>query len=227
MMLHIPQVLTQDELVQCRDLLHRANWLDGRDTAGSQAAKVKRNWQLPEQHPDTQALQQVVLGALNRSALFFTAALPNKILPPYFNCYTGEMNFFGSHVDGAIRTIPGTQSRVRSDVSCTLFLSDPDDYDGGELVVEDTFGDKRVKLPAGDMILYPSSSVHRVEPVIRGARMASFFWIQSMVREDERRRMLFDLDMNILALRQQVGDLQEVVAMTGVYHNLLRMWSDT
>lgn len=227
MILHIPEVLNSDELAQCRTILEDTNWLDGRDTAGSQAAKVKRNLQLPEQHPNTQALQQIVLAALNRSALFFTAALPKKILPPYFNCYTGDMNTFGNHVDGSIRTLPGTMQRIRSDVSCTLFFSDPDDYEGGELVVEDTFGSHKVKLPAGDMIVYPSSSVHRVEPVTKGARVASFFWTESMVREDERRRLLYDLDMNILALRQSMGDKPEVVKMTSTYHNLLRMWAET
>jgi len=227
MMLHVPEVLNSDELAQCRAILEASNWLDGCDTAGSQAAKVKRNLQLPEQHPDTQALQQIVLAALNRSALFFTAALPKKILPPYFNCYTGDMNTFGNHVDGSIRTVPGSMQRIRSDVSCTLFFSDPDDYEGGELVVEDTFGSHKVKLPAGDMIVYPSSSVHRVEPVTKGARVASFFWTESMVREDERRRLLYDLDMNILALRQSIGDTPEVVKMTSTYHNLLRMWAET
>jgi PKHD-type hydroxylase len=227
MMLHIPEVLNSDELTQCRAILEASNWLDGRDTAGSQAAKVKRNLQLPEQHPDTQALQQIVLAALNRSALFFTAALTKKILPPYFNCYTGDMNTFGNHVDGSIRNLPGTIQRIRSDVSCTLFFSDPDDYQGGELVVEDTFGSHKVKLPAGDMIVYPSSSVHRVEPVTKGARVASFFWTESMVREDDRRRLLYDLDMNILALRQSIGDTPEVVKMTSTYHNLLRMWAET
>lgn len=226
MLLHVPNVLTADELSQCQALLSQASWLDGRDTAGSQAAQVKRNLQLPEQHEATQILQQIVLTALNRHALFFTAALPKKILPPYFNCYTGEMNTFGNHVDGSIRTALNGM-RVRADVSCTLFFSKPEDYDGGELVVEDTFGSQRVKLPAGDMILYPSSSVHRVEPVTSGARVASFFWIESMIREDERRRLLFDLDMNILALRQRIGDTAEVVAMTGTYHNLLRMWADS
>lgn len=227
MMIHVPQVLTSEELAQCRAILEASNWLDGRDTAGSQAALVKRNLQLPEQSEASQSLQTIVLAALNRNALFFTAALPKKILPPYFNCYTGEMNTFGNHVDGSIRTVPGTTQRVRSDVSCTLFFSDPEEYEGGELVVEDTFGNHRVKLPAGDMILYPSSSVHRVEPVTQGARVASFFWTESMVREDERRRLLFDLDMNILALRQQIGDTPEVVKMTSTYHNLLRMWAET
>lgn len=227
MIVHIPEVLAADELVRCRQILEQSQWLDGRDTAGSQAALVKRNLQLPENSDASQQLQQIVLAALNRNALYFTAALPKKILPPYFNCYTGDMNTFGNHVDGSIRTVPGTTQRVRSDISCTLFFSDPSDYEGGELIIEDTFGQQAVKLPAGDMILYPSSSVHRVEPVTQGARIASFFWTESMVREDERRRLLFDLDMNILALREQIGDTEEVVNMTGVYHNLLRMWADT
>ncbi|MBD3755350.1 MAG: Fe2+-dependent dioxygenase [Gammaproteobacteria bacterium] len=227
MMLHIPKVLTAEELQTCRNLLTAAGWIDGRETAGAQAAKVKRNFQLPEDSDTTRQLQQIVLGALNRHPLFFSAALPKKILPPYFNCYTGEMNTFGNHVDNAIRTAPNGQFRVRADVSCTLFFSEPHEYDGGELVVEDTFGEKRVKLPAGDMILYPSSSVHRVEPVTQGARTASFFWTESMIREDERRRLLYDLDLNIMALRQQYGEAGEIVNLTSTYHNLLRMWAET
>jgi PKHD-type hydroxylase len=226
-MLHIPKVLTAEELQNCRNLLTAAGWIDGRETAGAQAAKVKRNFQLPEDSDTTRQLQQIVLGALNRHPLFFSAALPKKILPPYFNCYTGEMNTFGNHVDNAIRTAPNGQFRVRADVSCTLFFSEPHEYDGGELVVEDTFGEKRVKLPAGDMILYPSSSVHRVEPVTQGARTASFFWTESMIREDERRRLLYDLDLNIMALRQQYGEAGEIVNLTSTYHNLLRMWAET
>ncbi|WP_178863228.1 Fe2+-dependent dioxygenase [Thiomicrorhabdus cannonii] len=227
MMLHIPEVLTADELNTCRRLLAEAGWIDGRETAGAQAAQVKRNFQLPENGDITQQLQQIVLGALNRHPLFFSAALPKKILPPYFNCYTGEMNTFGNHVDNAIRTAANGQFRVRADVSCTLFFSHPHEYDGGELVVEDTFGEKRVKLPAGDMILYPSSSVHRVEPVTKGARTASFFWTQSMIREDERRRLLYDLDLNIMALREQYNETAEIVNLTSTYHNLLRMWAET
>lgn len=227
MMLHIPKVLTDEELQTCRNLLTAAGWIDGRETAGAQAAKVKRNFQLPEESDTTRQLQQIVLGALNRHPLFFSAALPKKILPPYFNCYTGEMNTFGNHVDNAIRTAPNGQFRVRADVSCTLFFSEPHEYEGGELVVEDTFGEKRVKLPAGDMILYPSSSVHRVEPVTQGARTASFFWTESMIREDERRRLLYDLDLTIMALREHYGEAAEIVNLTSTYHNLLRMWAET
>jgi PKHD-type hydroxylase len=170
-------------------------------------------------------LQRIVLDALGRHALFFSAALPKKVFPPLVNRYGGAANAFGNHVDNAVRAVPTTGERLRTDLSATLFLSDPGEYDGGELVIEDTFGTQRVKLPAGDMVLYPSSSVHRVEPVTRGARIASFFWIESMVREDERRRLLFDLDMAILGLRESVGDTPPVVRLTGCYHNLLRMWA--
>ncbi len=158
--------------------------------------------------------------------MFFSAVLPKKIFPPLFNRYDGATNSFGNHIDNAVRTLRGTNLHVRTDVSATLFLSEPDHYDGGELVVEDTFGTRAVKLPAGDLVLYPSSSVHRVEAVTRGARVASFFWIESMVRQDDQRRLLFDLDMSILAMRQQLGETEAVIRLTGCYHNLMRMWAD-
>jgi PKHD-type hydroxylase len=226
MVLEIPAVLTQDELQRIRASLSGANWVDGSITAGSQSAKVKSNLQLPEGAAESRAARAVVLAALQRSALFFTAALPRTIFPPLFNRYEGKANAFGNHVDNAVRMIERTGERVRTDLSATLFLSEPQDYEGGQLVIEDTLGAHAVKLPAGHMILYPSSSVHRVEPVTRGARVASFFWIQSMVREAERRRLLFELDMSILALREAHGDTPQAVRLTACYHNLLRMWAD-
>lgn len=227
MLLQIPDVFTPDELARCRSLVESAEWADGNITAGTQSAKAKNNRQLPEDGEAARAARTLVLDALSRSALFFTAALPRKIYPPLFNRYGGEANAFGNHIDNAVRTHAASGTHVRTDLSATLFLAEPHDYDGGELVIEDTFGTQSVKLPAGHMILYPSSSVHRVEPVTRGVRIASFFWIQSMVREDERRRMLFDLDMAILALREKQGDTAESVRLTGCYHNLMRMWADT
>jgi PKHD-type hydroxylase len=184
MLLHIPSVLTQDQVARCREILTSAQWVDGNVTSGTQAAKAKNNLQLPEDSEASITLQKIVLDALSNNALFFTAALPKKIFPPLFNCYTGEFNTFGNHVDNAVRTMRGGGKRVRSDLSFTLFFSDPDEYEGGELVIEDTFGSQRVKLPAGDLVLYPSSSVHRVEPVTRGARISCFTWLESMIREN-------------------------------------------
>jgi PKHD-type hydroxylase len=227
-LLHVKQVLTADELRDARALVARATWGDGRVTAGVQSAQAKNNEQLPRDSAETRALQQIVLGALNRHATFFSAALPKRVFPPLFNRYGGASNSFGSHVDNAVRFVPGTLGeRVRTDISCTLFLSDPDDYDGGELVVEDTFGVQCVKLPAGDMVLYPGTSVHRVEPVTRGQRVASFFWIESMVRSDEQRRLLFDMDAHLMQLRSTVGETDSaVIGLTGTYHNLLRLWAE-
>jgi PKHD-type hydroxylase len=237
MLLHIPQVLNADELAQARALLADAPWTDGRSTAGPQAATVKHNQQLPLDSAATLALQALVLGALDRHPLFFSAALPKRLLPPMFNRYGGETNplgHYGDHVDQAIRHIAtGAQAgqRVRTDLSCTLFLADPADYDGGELVIHNTatgsLGSPRVKLPAGDAVLYPGTSVHRVEPVTRGQRLASFFWIESLVRSDEQRRLLFDMDLALMALRQRDGESTEAVSLTGTYHNLLRLWADT
>jgi PKHD-type hydroxylase len=229
MLLHIRQVLNGDDLAQARALLQHAPWADGRVTAGAQSAQAKNNQQLPQDCAEARALQQIVLGGLNRHLGFFSAALPKRVFPPLFNRYGGAANAFGNHVDNAIRYVPGTQGeRVRTDISCTLFLADPAEYEGGELVVQDTFGSPRVKLPAGDMVLYPGTSVHRVEPVTRGHRVASFFWIESMVRSDEQRRLLHDMDQHLMDLRGRVGEADPaVVGLTGTYHNLLRQWADT
>ena len=229
MLVHIKQVLSGDELRAARDILKWAAWGDGRVTAGVQSALAKNNQQLDQQGEAARALQPVVLQGLNRHMDFFSAALPKRVFPPLFNRYGGAANAFGNHVDNAMRFIPGTQGeRVRTDISCTLFLSEPDEYDGGELVVEDTFGSQSVKLPAGDMVLYPGTSVHRVEPVTRGHRVASFFWVESMVRSDEQRRLLYEMDRHLMRLRSTVGeDEPAVIGLTGLYHNLLRAWADT
>jgi PKHD-type hydroxylase len=226
MLIQIPELLSRQELHQCQTLLAEAPWADGRITAGTQSAQVKNNLQLPEQAPQSQALRGIILEALNRNALFLSAALPKRIFPPLFNRYEGETNTFGNHIDNAVRHCPVTGQRVRTDLSATVFLADPDGYEGGELVIEDTYGEHAVKLAAGDMVLYPGSSLHRVEPVTRGARVASFFWIESMIRETERRRLLFEMDMSILELRNIHGDSAPAVNLTGCYHNLLRMWAD-
>ncbi len=226
MLLRVPQVLNADELKQMQSLMEAAKWVDGKVTAGTQSAQVKRNIQLPESSPEAEAARQIVLTALSRNALFFSAALPKKIYPPLFNQYRDGMDF-GAHIDNAVRTHALTGLHVRTDISCTLFLADPDSYDGGELVVEDTYGQQMVKLPAGDMVLYPGSSLHHLRPVTRGARLASFFWLQSMIRDDAQRTLLFDMDAAIVTLRQQVGDNAAVIRLTGNYHNLIRMWADT
>jgi len=225
MLLRIPEVLNADELAQVRALLLQADWVDGKVTAGTQSAQVKRNMQLPETSEFAEQARQIVLKALSRNALFFSAVLPKKIYPPLFNQYQIGMDF-GAHVDNAVRTHALSGVHVRTDISCTLFLADPDDYDGGELVVEDTFGQQTIKLPAGDMIVYPGTSLHHVKPVTRGARLACFFWVQSMVRDDAQRTLLFDMDAAIATLRQQMGDTAAVIRLTGNYHNLIRMWSD-
>jgi PKHD-type hydroxylase len=227
MLLHLRQVLTPEELRQARQWLDQADWIDGRTTAGAQAVHAKNNQQLRQGTDVARQLQAMVLQALERHAMFFSATLPRKIFNPLFNRYGGGSNHYGRHVDGAVLHSQSTGERVRSDVSCTLFLSDPDEYDGGELVIDDTYGSQRVKLPAGDAVIYPGTSVHGVSPVTRGHRLASFFWIESMVRSDEQRRLLFDLDMNLLRLRQQAGESELAVALSGTYHNLLRMWADT
>ncbi len=227
MLIHIPNVLTNEEVSKCKKLLIEAKWVDGNVTSGTQAAKMKNNLQLPEDCEEAIEIQKIILDALSKNGLFFSAALPKKIFPPLFNCYTGEMNSFGNHVDNAIRTLRGGGKRVRSDLSFTLFFSEPNEYEGGELVIEDTFGEQRVKLPAGDMILYPSSSVHRVESVTRGSRICSFTWLESLVRETDKRRLLFDMDMSIISLRETIGDNEDAIRFTSCYHNLLRMWADT
>jgi len=225
MMLHIPQVLSADQVRHLRAELTRADWIDGKATVGAQGARVKRNRQLPESSPVAQQLGRIVLDALRASPLFFAAALPKKIIPPLFNCYEGGEHY-GLHVDGSVRNLPDSDASIRTDVSSTLFLSDPEEYDGGELVVVDTYGTHDVKLPAGDLILYPATSLHRVQPVTRGARVCSFFWTQSMIRNDWQRSMLFELDQNITSLRSKIGDSAEVLSLTGHYHNLLRQWAE-
>ena len=228
MLLRIPDLLTPEELRAARVILDRADWVDGRVTAGEQAALAKQNEQLPTRGEAARRLQQIVLGALDRSAVFFSATLPRRVLPPMFNRYGGAANRYGNHVDQAVRALPDGAQRLRSDVSCTLFLAEPQSYDGGELVVEHSFGTERIKLPAGHLVLYPASSVHRVEPVTRGHRLASFFWVESMVRGDEPRRPLFAMDQHLMRLRSGIGEADPaIVGLTGTYHNLLRMWCDT
>lgn len=226
MLIQIPNVLSAQELLQAQQLLSKADWVDGRVTAGSQAALVKNNQQLSEQAPQLDALRALVLQALNREGLFFTAALPLKILPPFFNRYRGSSNTYGFHVDNAMRMLPDGSGYVRADVSATLFLNDPYEYEGGELVINDTFGQHGLKLTAGSMVVYPSSSVHQVNAVTSGERVACFMFIQSMVRSPEKRRQLFDLDTSIMELRDSVGETETVLRLTGVYHNLLRAWSE-
>lgn len=225
MMLHIPEVLSREQVAEFRRLLAEADWQDGRATVGEQGARVKRNRQLPVDTPLARRLGETILKALYANPTFVSAALPLRTVPPLFNCYEGGEHY-GLHVDGAVRAVPGTSQSLRTDVSSTLFLCDPDEYDGGELVVVDTYGSHEVKLPAGDLIVYPSTSLHRVEPVTRGARVCSFFWTQSMVRDDARRSMLFELDRTIQSLRGRHGDGEETVALTGHYHNLVRMWAE-
>ena len=225
MLIQIPDVLTKEQVRDCRARLDRAEWVDGRVTAGHQSAQVKDNAQLPEGHPVARELGELILGALGDNPLFITAALPLQVFPPLFNRYSGGQSF-GNHVDNAIRTVRATGHRIRTDLSATLFLSEPGEYDGGELMVEDTYGVHSVKLPAGSMVLYPSTSLHHVRPVTRGARVSSFFWLQSMVRDDGDRTLLFDLDSAIRNLNQQSPQHPVAVQLTGVYHNLLRKWAE-
>ncbi len=224
MMVHIPEVLDRQALADIRSSLDAADWVDGRETVGEQGARVKQNRQLPELSPVGRALGERILQSLVRNPLFVSAAIPYRYVPPLFNRYEGG-GHYGFHVDGAVRNIPGTSLNLRTDLSCTLFLCEPEEYEGGELIVSDTYGEHEVKLPAGDMILYPSSSLHKVEPVTRGVRVCSFFWVQSMVADDGRRSMLFELDQNIQKLRASIGDTEEVLGLTGHYHNLLRQWA--
>ena len=258
MLLQIPSLLDPVEVQAVRAIVEHAEWSDGRITAGTQSAAVKNNLQLRDSSDAAKEAGSIVAAGLNRSALFLSATLPRRLVPPLFNRYEGNANAFGNHVDNAVRTL-GTGLHVRTDISATLFLSDPESYDGGELMIEDSptivgalsssstptrEAARSIKLRAGDLVIYPGSSVHRVEPVTRGTRLASFFWIESMVRETERRRLLFDMDMALFALRQQQqprqqqelrqqqeprrlqGDEQAVVQLTACYHNLLRMWTD-
>jgi PKHD-type hydroxylase len=226
MLLQIPDVLVIDEVGECRRLLEAAEWIDGRVTAGHQSARAKENMQLREDHLVAQRLGAMIVSALERSALFMTFALPLKVFPPLFNRYQAGQAF-GTHIDNAIRQITGTPHRVRTDLSATLFLSQPDEYVGGELLIEDTYGVHEVKLPAGHLILYPASSLHHVRPVTEGERLASFFWVQSMVRDDVQRSILFDLDMAIQLVNRDLPDHASAVQLTGVYHNLLRRWAET
>ena len=225
MLLHVPGVLSADLVVRARQVLDGADWVDGRVTAGPQSSRAKQNLQLPESSPAARELGDLILAALQRSPLFMSAALPLKVYPPMFNRYGGGHSF-GSHVDNAIRQVPGSPHRVRTDLSATLFLAPPDSYEGGDLVIADTYGTHAVKLPAGDMVLYPSTSLHHVTPVTRGERIASFFWIQSLVRDDGQRTLLFDMDAAIQQLAADAPDHPSTVQLTGVYHNLLRQWAE-
>ena len=225
MLLHIPDVLTQDQVDTCLAALAERAWVDGRVTAGFQSAQVKHNRQVPEDHPVARTLGQTILTALERAPLFVAAALPLRVFPPLFNRYEGGESF-GTHVDNAIRQAKTAPVRVRTDLSATLFLSPPESYDGGELVVEDRYGAHAAKLPAGHLLLYPATSLHHVRPVTRGARTAAFFWVQSMLRGDEERTLLFDLDTAIQQLARDIPDHTAVVQLTGVYHNLLRLWAE-
>jgi PKHD-type hydroxylase len=225
MMLHIPGVLSQEQVAQMRKRLQDSDWIDGRASVGPQGAQVKRNRQLAEDSPLAAELGQIVSAALMAHPLFFSSVLPLRILAPYFNSYGGGEHY-GLHVDGAIRAQRPGLPAIRADVSATVFLSEPDEYEGGELVVVDAYGTHEVKLPAGDAIVYPSGSVHEVLPVTKGERIASFLWTQSMVREDSKRALLFELDTNIQKLRAAHGESEATVGLTGHYHNLLRMWAE-
>lgn len=223
MIIQIPDVLTPEQVAACRRVLDSASWIDGAVTAGHQSRTAKHNTQLAEDDPAAVEIGDLIVAQLERNPLFVAAALPSRVFPPLFNRYEGGQSF-GTHVDNAIRQVSGTMNRIRTDLSATLFFSEPDEYDGGDLVIEDTYGVQRVKLPAGHMVLYPASSLHHVTPVTRGRRLASFFWIQSMVRDDGQRTLLFDLDSAI----QEVagGERAAAVKLTGIYHNLLRRWAD-
>lgn len=225
MLLEIPALLSADETVQVRNALLQASWGDGKVTAGYESARVKNNLQLPQDNPTGVEVGNLIVQRLTQNALFMSAALPRRILPPLFNRYEGGQAF-GFHIDNAVRKFPSQPERLRTDLSMTLFLTDPDTYDGGELVVKDTYGNKSVKLPAGSAVLYPGTSLHMVTPVTRGMRLASFFWIQSLVREDSQRAMLFDMDVAIQRLVQTHPDHPSIVELTGVYHNLIRRWAD-
>jgi PKHD-type hydroxylase len=229
MLIRIPDVLSAEQVVKAREILDKAEWIDGRVTAGHQSAQAKVNMQIAEGSPAWRELGDMIVKALGQNPLFLSAALPLRVFPPLFNRYTGGQSF-GTHVDNAIRQVPGSPHRIRTDLSATLFFAEPDEYDGGELSVEDTYGVHRVKLPAGHMVLYPASSLHHVTPVTRGARICSFFWIQSMLRDDGQRSLMFDLDLAIQRLGRDLPDQpaakETAVQLTGVYHNLLRQWAE-
>jgi PKHD-type hydroxylase len=225
MITRISALLSVDRLEAIRAKLEGASWEDGRTTAGQQSAQVKSNLQLPQHDPVTREIGDEIVRALERSALFVSASLPRHVYPPLFNRYESGMTF-GAHIDNAVRQIPGTPHRLRTDLSATLFLSEPEEYDGGELLIEDTYGSQSIKLAAGDMVMYPSSSVHRVVPVSRGTRTAAFFWIQSMVRDDGARTLLYELDTSIRELARDGARNESLVRLTACYHNLLRRWAD-
>lgn len=225
MILEIPPILPSDQFAAARKAIEAADWIDGRATAGHQGARVKDNMQLAVDNPVARQVGEQLARALMANPLFMSAALPLHLLPPMFNRYTGGQNF-GTHVDGSIRTIPGTGHHLRTDLSCTFFFAEPEEYDGGELIIEDTYGAKSVKLAAGSAILYPGTSLHRVTPVTRGTRLCSFFWIQSMIRSDAQRTMLFEMDVAIQRLGAEHATHPSVISLTGVYHNLLRQWAE-
>jgi PKHD-type hydroxylase len=227
MLIHLRAVLNAEQIAQARALLATAPWENGRQGAGEQAVKVKNNLQLPHDCEASARIGQMVLQGLDANSAFFSAALPKRVFPPRINRYGGSTPHYGPHVDGSIRYTPGTGQRVRSDVSCTVFLNEPDSYEGGELTVHDTFGEQRIKLAAGDAVLYPGSSVHEVRPVTSGFRHACFFWVESMVRSDEQRRLLYEMDTHLTQLRAQCGDNAHTTGLASTYHNLLRMWADT
>lgn len=226
MLIHLSNVLDTKQLETCRSALEKVEWSDGRGSAGYLSGAVKHNRQLPDHHPVAKELGELIIRALDGNECFTAAALPLKMVPPLFNCYDNEAQY-GRHVDGAIRPVTGTPYRVRTDLSATLFLSEPESYSGGELVIEDTYGPREVKLPAGDMVLYPGTSVHNVKPVTSGCRLAAFFWIQSMVRSDQRRAVLYELDNAIQKIATETPDQSALTDLAGVYHNLLRDWADT
>lgn len=225
MLLHIPNVLTTEEARQVRQALENTDWADGKITAGYQSAKAKHNLQLPEGHPLAREIAELMVQRLWSNPLFMSAALPEKLYPPLFNCYTSG-GHFGFHIDNAVRQVPNSAERVRTDLSATLFFSEPESYDGGELVIQDTYGTQRVKFAAGDLVLYPGTSLHKVEPVTRGARIASFFWMQSLIRDDGQRALLFNMDQAIQQLNQDVPEHPSLIQLTGTYHNLLRQWAE-
>ena len=225
MLLHIPGILDAEQVARIQQRLEAAQWTDGRETVGAQGAQVKRNLQLPDASPLRAELAAEVLAALAANPLYHAAVLPAKTMPPRFNRYEGG-GHYGFHVDGAVMAVAVSGEQLRSDISCTLFLSEPDEYDGGELIISDTYGEHEVKLPAGDMVIYPSSSLHKVQPVTRGARIASFFWVQSLVRDGEQRGMLLELDASIQSLTASGAERDSVLRLTGVYHNLLRRWAE-
>ena len=225
MLITVPDLLNPDQVAKARQVLEAAEWVDGRVTAGPQSSKAKDNLQIPENHPASREVGGMILDALGKNPLFLAAALPTKVFPPLFNRYTGGQSF-GTHVDNAIRHVAGTANRIRTDISATLFFAGPEEYDGGELVVQDTYGSHSVKLRPGSLVLYPATSLHHVTPVTRGARLCSFFWIQSMIRDDGRRSLLFDMDVSLQRLSHDVPGHASIVPLTGVYHNLLRQWAE-